>query len=167
MINEINQKTEQENTETLFYNNAILTLQENLSAEHQLIIDYVKPTLFGYVCNYGGLIISIIGIVVTFITLTTVRGYKSKQKLKKNIDNYLVEIRKFEKIFSKSNTVGTEYYEKLNSFILNFKIFIEKNQIKERKKKILSNIGDLLNMINNKDTISIRTQLRNLIAEFD
>ena len=47
------------------------------------------------------------------------------------------------------------------------KIFIEKNQIKERKKKILSNIGDLLNMINNKDTISIRTQLRNLIAEFD
>lgn len=87
--------------------------------------------------------------------------------MKKNIDNYLVEIRKFEKIFSKSNTVGTEYYEKLNSFILNFKIFIEKNQIKERKKKILSNIDDLLNMINNKDTISIRTQLRNLIAEFD
>ena len=39
MIDEINQKTEQENTETLFYNNAILTLQENLSAEHQLIIE--------------------------------------------------------------------------------------------------------------------------------
>ena len=83
-------------------------------------------------------IVSLIGIVVTFITLTTVRGYKSKQKLKKNIDNYLVEIRKFEKIFSKSNNVGTEYYEKLNSFILNFKIFIEKksNQGKEEKDTI-------------------------------
>ena len=87
--------------------------------------------------------------------------------MKKNIDNYLVKVRKFEKIFSKSTTVGKEYYEKLNRFIRNFKIFIEKNQVKERKKKILSNIDDLLNMINNKDTISIRTQLRNLIAEFD
>ena len=41
MIDEINQKTEQENTETLFYNNAILTLQENLEL-YSKVVDWLK-----------------------------------------------------------------------------------------------------------------------------